>query len=241
MNPAATPEPVEDVQGDGRWMSMHKRFIAEAKEREPEVLFIGDSLFQQLGLIELWDKLFVPMHCLNFSIGGDQTQHLLWRLMNGELDNLSPKIVVLCIGTNNHEHTAEQVIGGIEEIVKFVEEKQPQATILVVSIPPRGQYPNPLRDKIAAINAGIATFITKHANAQFVNIDPSLFISPTDSSISHLDMHDYLHFTRKGYQKWTEPILEDIQNLLKNFLTADQASLAMVPSSQDIASMADVN
>ena len=54
-------------------------------------------------------------------------------------------------------------------------------------------------------------------------------------------MHDYLHFTRKGYQKWTEPILEDIQNLLKNFLTADQASLAMVPSSQDIASMADVN
>jgi hypothetical protein len=53
-------------------------------------------------------------------------------------------------------------------------------------------------------------------------------------------MHDYLHLTRKGYQKWTEPFLEEIQNVLKNFLTADQASLGMVPSSQDIASMADV-
>jgi len=42
-------------------------------------------------LEQIWDKMFVPLHCLNFGIGSDQTQHVLWRVQNGELDNFSPK------------------------------------------------------------------------------------------------------------------------------------------------------
>jgi len=36
--------------------------------------------------------MFAPLHCLNFGIGGDQTQHVLWRCMNGEMDNMSPQV-----------------------------------------------------------------------------------------------------------------------------------------------------
>ncbi|WAR05809.1 PA1B2-like protein [Mya arenaria] len=90
MNPAADAQPMQDVQGDGRWMSQHKRFLTDTK-REPEVLFIGDSLIQNLARTQLWKRMFEPLHCLNFGIGGDQTQHVLWRVQNGELENLEPK------------------------------------------------------------------------------------------------------------------------------------------------------
>ena len=67
-------------------------------------MFIGDSLIQQMQNAPVWKELFEPLHCLNFGIGGDQTQNLLWRIENGELDfEIEPKIVVLLIGTNNHE------------------------------------------------------------------------------------------------------------------------------------------
>ena len=53
---------------------------------------------------------------------------------------------------------------------------------------------------------------------QLLTIDPGLFINPYDGTISHRDMYDYLHFTRAGYQKFCEPILEEIQTLLKDFV-----------------------
>ena len=65
----------------------------ETKEREPEVLFVGDSLIAHLLYTDLWETVFEPLHPLNFGIGGDQTQHVLWRLENGELDNIKPKVI----------------------------------------------------------------------------------------------------------------------------------------------------
>uniref|UniRef100_H2ZYF6 1-alkyl-2-acetylglycerophosphocholine esterase n=1 Tax=Latimeria chalumnae TaxID=7897 RepID=H2ZYF6_LATCH len=131
-NPAATPTPVTDVQGDGRWLSLHNRFIAETKDKEPEVVFVGDSLVQLMHQFEIWRELFSPLHALNFGIGGDTTQNVLWRLQNGELAHINPKILVLWVGTNNHEHTAEQVAGGIESIVHLINERQPQAKVVVL-------------------------------------------------------------------------------------------------------------
>jgi hypothetical protein len=66
--------------------------VAEAKTAEPEVVFIGDSIIAQLEQSEVWKKWFVPFHCLNFGIGGDQTQHVLWRIQNGELSIIKPKV-----------------------------------------------------------------------------------------------------------------------------------------------------
>ncbi|XP_013392016.1 platelet-activating factor acetylhydrolase IB subunit gamma [Lingula anatina] len=221
MNPAAVAVPVEDTHGDGRWMSLHNRFKTETKDREPDVLMIGDSLIQQLGNTEMWEKMFVPLHCLNFGIGADQTQHVLWRLQHGELDNINPKIIVLLVGTNNHGHTADQVTEGILEIVKCIRDKQPQAQLIVMGIPPRGQHHNPLREKIATINTALAEKLSSLVNTQFLNVDPGIFLNPADGSISRQDMYDYLHFTQKGYRKLCEPLLEELQNLLKNFVKVE--------------------
>lgn len=223
-NPAAVPTAVEDAQGDGRWMSMHNRFINEAKEKEPEVLIVGDSIIQLLAQDQIWNKMFVPLHCLNFGIGGDQTQNVLWRLQNGELEDFSPKVIVIGVGTNNHGHSADQVAEGILAIFKTCQTKQPQAHVIVVGIPPRGQYENPLRKKLASINDTVCKQVCKWPNASFLDIEPNWFISPVDGSISHHDMYDYLHLTHQGYLKIVEPLLEEIQTILKNFLAADALS-----------------
>ncbi|ELW71054.1 Platelet-activating factor acetylhydrolase IB subunit gamma [Tupaia chinensis] len=214
-NPASKPTPVQDVQGDGRWMSLvsnaafdtrvgcvcwgggtrkglirklggadprsvraidspscvpqHHRFVADSKDKEPEVVFIGDSLVQLMHQCEIWRELFSPLHALNFGIGGDNTQHVLWRLENGELEHIRPKIVVVWVGTNNHGHTAEQVAGGIKAIVHLVNQRQPQARVVVLGLLPRGQHPNPLREKNRRVNELVRAALAGHPRAHFLD------------------------------------------------------------------------
>ncbi|XP_078507449.1 platelet-activating factor acetylhydrolase IB subunit alpha1 [Lissotriton helveticus] len=215
-NPAGVPTAVEDVQGDDRWMCLHNRFVSDSKDKEPEVVFIGDSLVQLLHQFEIWRELFSPLHALNFGIGGDATQHVLWRLENGELEHIKPKIIVIWVGTNNHGHTAEQVASGIEVIVRLINVRQPQARVVVLGILPRGKNPNPLRGKNQKVNELLKLSLPRLANAQFLNVDPGFVQS--DGSISHHDMYDYLHLTRSGYARICKPIHELLQRMLEESL-----------------------
>uniref|UniRef100_A0A665WDK2 Platelet-activating factor acetylhydrolase IB subunit alpha1 n=1 Tax=Echeneis naucrates TaxID=173247 RepID=A0A665WDK2_ECHNA len=166
-NPAATPTPCVDTQGDGRWMSLHNRFVSDSKDKEPDVLFVGDSLVQLMHQFAIWRKLFSPLHTLNFGVGGDATQHVLWRLSNGELDNISPK--VLLRGTNNHGHTAEQILGGILAIIQVIKNKLPHAHTLVLGLLPRGKMPNPLRERNANVNKLIQEAVSSLPHASFLD------------------------------------------------------------------------
>jgi len=215
-NTACIPTAVPDLQGDARWMSLHERFVAEAKEREADVLFIGDSLIQSLVHFDVWTKLFEPLHCLNFGIGGDQTQHVLWRVSNGELEGISPRIIVLLVGTNNHDHNALQVAEGVMTVVEAIKERQTMAHVVVLALPPRGRRPNRLRDKINEINVKLAAEIGGLSQVTFLNVDSNAWVND-EGEISHLDMYDYLHFTQKGYEKLCEPLAEEIQNILGEF------------------------
>lgn len=212
-NPAATPTPCGDIHGDGRWMSMHDRFVSDGKGKEPEVVFVGDSLVQLMHQFGIWRRLFSPLHSLNFGIGGDATQHVLWRLSNGELDNISPKVIILWVGTNNHGHTAEQICGGIMAIVQVIKNKLPQAHTLVLGLLPRGKLPNPLREKNATVNKLVQDALSSLPYASFLDVNPGFVHS--NGSISHQDMYDYLHLTSNGYQKVCEPLHEHIKALLE--------------------------
>ncbi|XP_006824231.2 platelet-activating factor acetylhydrolase IB subunit alpha1-like [Saccoglossus kowalevskii] len=152
------------------------------------------------------------MHSLNFGTGGDATQHILWRMQNGELNNFKPKVVVLLAGTNNHGHTAEQVTGGIKAIVDTISEKQPQAQIIVLSLPPRGQTHNPLRVKNQKVNESLPAVLKSVPNTTFLDCDPG-FVQ-ADGTIDHNDMYDYLHFTKRAYEKYCTPLYEALTNIL---------------------------
>ncbi|XP_076438691.1 platelet-activating factor acetylhydrolase IB subunit alpha2-like [Babylonia areolata] len=235
-NPAANPQPVKDVQGDGRWMSQHNAFLMEGKEREPEVLFLGDSIFAHLGQTEIWKEMFEPLHCLNFSIGADQTQHLLWRILNGEMDNVEPKVIVLLIGTNNHDHSAEQVSEAIEKIVEVLTEKRPKAQLIVMGLLPRGEEPNPIRRKLAHINLKLEEKLCDLPNVTFLAVEPSLFYESGSETIGRQDMWDFVHLTKQGYQKMCEPLLEEIQSLLQNFVKVESTSVDTASMAGELAS-----
>lgn len=209
---AAVPE---DVPGDNRWMDMHLRFVAEAREAEPDVLWIGDSIIQYLVNSNIWERSFCQMHSLNFGVASDRTENLLWRLENGELDGLSPKIIVVHIGTSNHGDTAEEVAEGIKAICSLVRDKQPQAYLVVTSILPRGYKPNKLRDRNVKVNALVSEMLKGNSRAQLVNLDAG-FVQ-ADGTISHHDLFDYLNLSQKGYDRAFEPVNELLLQLLAEF------------------------
>ena len=113
------------------------------------------------------------------------------------------------------------VLSGINE---YIFSCIKHSIFFVKGIPPRGQFDNPLRKKINHINSGVSASVSGIPNVSFFDFDPNLFINSSDGSISHLDMYDYLHLTRQGYRKLLEPLLDEIQTLLKNFLSADAMS-----------------
>lgn len=203
----------EDVQGDDRWMCMHRRFLQEARDMEPEILWIGDSLIQNLTQSKIWETNFCAMHSLNFGIGGDRTEHVLWRLENGELDNLSPKVVVVLVGTNNHGDTPQQIADGLKAICNLIRDRQPQAFVILLSLLPRGYQPNQLRIRNKAVNDELEEYVKGNSKLQLVNIDTG-FIQ-ADETISHHDMYDYLHLTQKGYSMAFEPVNELLSQLLQ--------------------------
>ncbi|KAJ8280225.1 hypothetical protein GJAV_G00052050 [Gymnothorax javanicus] len=223
VNPAAVPAPVQDVQGDGRWMSQHLRFVQECKDAEPEVLFVGDSLVQLMPQFEVWRELFSPLHAISFGIGGDTTNNVLWRLQNGELQNIQPKVVVLWVGTNNHEHSAEQVAEGILAIVQHITSCLPRAKIVVLSLLPRGEKPNPLREKNAAVNGLLRSQLPRLNSTQFLDVSAGFVHS--DGAIAASDMFDFLHLTPSGYRKVAKPLSDLLMQLLEETPEERRASL----------------
>ena len=103
-----------------------------------DVMFLGDSITQgwEGGGRKPWQEYMEPLHAANFGIGGDQTQHVLWRITEGhELQGIHPKVAVVMIGTNNlGSNTDGQIVAGIEKIVKTLHEKRPHMQILLLGV-----------------------------------------------------------------------------------------------------------
>ena len=209
-------------------MDRHKDFVDLAKKGGIDVLFLGDSITDYWrsadklkGGKAVWDAQFAPLHAANFGIGGDRTQHVLWRIENGELDSLRPKAVVLLIGTNNTGYERDrptiprnataETIAGITAVVHRLKEKLPDARILLLAIFPRGQKNDPIRNQVKEVNAGIAQ-LSDGRNVRFLDIG-ARFLEP-DGSLSAEVMPDLLHPSEKGYSIWAAAIKEPLNELL---------------------------
>uniref|UniRef100_A0AAY4ALW2 Platelet-activating factor acetylhydrolase IB subunit alpha2 n=1 Tax=Denticeps clupeoides TaxID=299321 RepID=A0AAY4ALW2_9TELE len=201
----------------------HARFVQECKDAEPDVLFIGDSMIQLMQQHEVWRELFSPLHALNFGIGGDTTCNVLWRLQNGELENIRPRVVVVWVGTNNHVHTAEQVAGGIVAIAEVLHNRLPKSKIIILGLLPRGERPNPLREKNAAVNGFLRSWLPRVCPVQFLDVGSSFVHS--DGTVSPRDMFDYLHLTAGGYNTIAAPLNELLLQLLEETPQERRASL----------------
>ncbi len=204
------------------WVARHEGFLAEAKQGKFDLVFIGDSItdgWRTKGLA-VWNKCYAPRHALNLGIGGDRTQHVLWRIEHGELDSLKPKGVVLMIGTNNTgkekdgspRNSTAEAIGGIRAVVKSIRAKLPESKLLLLAVFPRGAVDAPQRAQVQEINTAIAK-LDDGKMIKFLDIG-KVFLAE-DGSIPRAIMPDLLHPSAEGYQRWADAMEPTLAAMLK--------------------------
>ncbi|HEY7313831.1 MAG TPA: platelet-activating factor acetylhydrolase IB subunit [Gemmataceae bacterium] len=198
-------------------VNRHERFLDRAKKGDVAVLFLGDSITQgwEGSGKDVWKKRFDPLKAANFGIGGDRTQHVLWRITEGkELEGISPKAAVLMIGTNNMGgNSAEEIADGITAIVASLRHQKPHMKILLLGVFPRSpKASDKVRDKIKDVNHRIAK-LDDGKNVKYLDIGDKFL--EADGTLTKEIMPDYLHLSPKGYQIWADAIGSTLDGLLK--------------------------
>ena len=212
--PPALTEPA--ARTDEGWVKRQEQINERAKQGDIELIFLGDSITQgwEGAGKEVWDKYYGARKAANMGIGGDGTQHILYRLDHGNIDGLKPKALVLMIGTNNSPgdtYTAEQIADGIGAIITKLRTKLPETKILLLAIFPRSERPDATREK----NAKVSELASKLADGKMVyymDIGKE-FLGP-DGVLSKEIMPDFLHLTPKGYEIWAKAIEAKLTELL---------------------------
>jgi lysophospholipase L1-like esterase len=212
--PAATyPVPRSDwLVGVQRQIEAGKKVAADTR-----VILDGDSI--TAGWRRFWKTHFpeVPTH--NFAISGDRTQHLLWRLQQGQAEGMKPAVILLMIGTNNlgHRESEEDVVAGIRTVVEGYRQRCPDAVIYLQALLPRylGSYLGEPTDvwpkKVHAVNREIAKLAD---GKQVIYLDVGHVFLQEDGTIDRALMPDLLHPSEQGYAAWAEalkPLLQSIQ------------------------------
>lgn len=219
---------VKPVPRDPNWVKRHDKFVEIAKRGGVEVLFLGDSITDAWGGeghgqgspgSKLFEEKFVPLKAANFGIGGDRTQHVLWRLQNGELKGITPKVVMLMIGTNNSngkDNTAEEIADGVKAIVAEIQKQSPTTKVLLLAIFPRatGNDANLKKLQSEKINKVNEEIVKLHdgKKVKFLNINK--IFTAADGSLPRDLMPDQLHLSPNGYALWAKAVEGEIKALI---------------------------
>ncbi len=204
----------------GGWMKQHEGYVERARAGEVDLLFLGDSItYGWNNAKDVWSRSYGPRKVANFGIGGDRTQHVLWRIENGELDTIKPKVVVLMIGTNNlGANTDAEIADGVRIILDRLHSKLPETKVLLLGVFPRGSNkdktvptvaPDP---RIAPINTRLATFDDGGKTVKYLDIGSSFLV---DGQVSRANMPDMLHLTPAAYQIWADAMEPTLWTLME--------------------------
>jgi lysophospholipase L1-like esterase len=212
---------------DANSLVAHAQLLAKAKQPGIDVYFEGDSITRRWGAVDYpellanWKQNFFGWNAADFGWGADRTQNIRWRLENGELDGVNPKVVVLLAGTNNVgdrsapggiQERADDVTRGLQEILRVIQEKAPAATVIVMGIFPRNDDMAfvPVIDRINHSLAGFAD----GKKIRHLNINDKL--SGRDGRLldGMMNANDKLHPTVKAYQIWADALKPMLTELL---------------------------
>jgi lysophospholipase L1-like esterase len=199
------------------WADRHAAKLALVQQGGWDLVFIGDSITQgwEGAGRAAWDAHYGSRKALNLGYSGDRTEHVLWRIANGELDGLKPKVVVMMIGTNNGGHrkgeTPEAIADGIKAIIGGLQAKCPETRLLLLGIFPRAEAASAMRVRNDRANALIAKFADGD-KVVFLDINKTFL---TDAGeIPREIMPDLLHPKEKGYGLWAEAMEPELRRLL---------------------------
>jgi len=225
QSPADQPSPRSDQNS----MIAHEQLLQKAKQGRIDVYFEGDSITRRWGTTDEqykdflvnWRQNFFGWNAADFGWGGDKTENILWRLNNGELDNINPKVIVLLAGTNNvgnkspvadaEDPRIPNISNGIKAILDICQMKAPKATIIVMGIFPRNDN-MAVMPIINEINKRIAKF-ADGKRIRYLNINDKL-ADKEDKLYPGMTNKDGLHLDVKGYQVWADALKPVFTELL---------------------------
>jgi len=195
------------------FLKIHNFHISQNLVSNPDIIFIGDSITQLIDK-DIFKNEYSKYNALNFGICSDNTSHVLYRLENGLLDNIKPKLVVLLIGVNNWGCNPNDVAKGILNIINTIRIKLPNTIILNIQLLPFNESPfSNERKYINDVNNIIKNF---NNNKTVHSIDISLNFTKSDGFIDSYIMPDFLHLSIKGYTIFVDCIRDKIDFLIKN-------------------------
>ncbi len=227
---AVSPVPAANIdasapipkRGNARFYELHASFLKRGKEGPIGLLFLGDSITEGWAKApDIWEKHYARYQPANFGISGDQTQHVIWRIEDGELDGIQPKVVVLMLGTNNtSRHTAAEIASADTKIVHLIREKIPGTKVLLLAIFPRGprKGSNPVdpwekrMEVIRAVNRELAK-LDDGKNVRFLDINAGFL--DAEGNIPNAIMPDQLHPSEAGYKVWAEAMQPRLDEMMR--------------------------
>jgi len=216
------PAPLNKPEAQAWWLPRHEAKLREVREaraagRPIDLVLIGDSIthgWEDAGRT-VWDEHLAPRQALGLGFWGDCTEHVLWRLQQGEVDGLSPRLVVLMIGTNNtgdRQDPPDLTAAGIARLVQELRQRLPRSRVLLLAIFPRDAEPaSPLRQLNKRINALIAPLADGEA-VHFLDINAVFTLA--DGNLSPQVLPDQLHLSELGYRLWALAMLPTVDRLL---------------------------
>jgi lysophospholipase L1-like esterase len=202
------------------WQERHKLINQRSSEAgaKAQLIFIGDSITQgwEGEGKETWARYYSARHAVNLGVSGDRTQHVLWRLDNGNIDGIQPKAAVIMIGTNNSngdDNTPGQIADGVAAIVQKLRTRLPETKVLLLAIFPRSENFTAQRGKILQANQ-VLQKLADNQSVFFVDFGHR-FLN-TDGLIPRELMPDYLHLSKRGYELWAESLEKHLSEVLEN-------------------------
>ncbi len=210
LHSAIKPEPRE-----GGWMARHESFNERVKKGNVDLIFIGDSITQgwEGSGKNVWQKSYSSRNAVNLGIGGDRTQHVLWRLDHGNIYNISPKLAVIMIGTNNSgTNTSEEIADGIKAIVDKLQKQLPKTQVLILAVFPRGENPQDAKRQVNDKANEIVAKLDDGKQVHYLDIGKSFLTD--DGTLPREIMPDLLHLSEKGYTIWAESIEPTVAKLM---------------------------
>lgn len=211
----AAHDAVQPVPRNGGWMERHEAMNERVAKGNVDLVFIGDSITQgwEGNGKKVWQEFYGDRNAVNLGIGGDRTQHVIWRLDHGNLEGIKPKLAVIMIGTNNsNSNKPEEIADGIEMIIDQLNEKTPETKILLLGIFPRGATPE---DRLRQVNEKTNEIVSKLADGDRVHyLDIGEKFLEEDGTLSRETMPDLLHLNEKSYRIWAESIEPKVTELM---------------------------
>ena len=213
INEATVPV---DKMKEAWWKARHLETKKNAAKGGHDLVFIGDSITQ--GWEEdgkpVWDEFYGNRKALNLGFSADRTEHVLWRLLNGELEKVDPKVFVMMIGTNNTGQRGDdpaQTATGVRCILDLLRDRKPNAKIILLSVFPRQAAADA---KLRKMNDDLNQRIAKFADGETIlHLDVNASLLEKDGTLSKEIMPDLLHPGLEGYRRWAEG-LEPMLNKL---------------------------